>query len=51
MDLRDFSHDHSEAMVFGERLLTTMARPDRHIDVDRPGDTKRHERQAVAQEG
>lgn len=51
MDIRDLNHDHPEAKGLGGRLLTTMARPDRHVDVDRPGDRSLIECQVSDQQG
>ncbi|HWV23626.1 MAG TPA: hypothetical protein VNZ58_05510 [Thermomicrobiales bacterium] len=51
MDTRDLNQDHMEAVEMGTQLISTMARPDRHIDVDRPGDRLTFEEKAFAHEG
>lgn len=49
MEHRDPINDHMEAVA--STMLTTMALPDRHIDVDRPGDRLLFEEKAFAHEG
>ncbi len=38
MVLRRPINDHTDAMVASKTLLASVAMPERHLDVDRPGD-------------
>lgn len=51
MEFRDLIYDHMESMDQSIKMLRTVAIPDRHVDVDRPGDTSPSECKAFAQEG
>jgi hypothetical protein len=51
MVLRHPISDHEDAMIASRKMLATMAMPDRHLDVDRPGDRSAVEWPSLAQEG